>query len=115
MSYVSVAHQSLVATTTAFWRVSMNLKALSTAPGDKAALFVCGALHPATKAFHMLLTLSFSLSSLAIALPPSKFYLNTFSHLTLGIKEMISSVFVLLSLQRACHGLNIFQMSFSSV
>lgn len=34
-------------------RVSMNSKALSTPPGNKTALFVCGALHPATKAFRV--------------------------------------------------------------
>lgn len=72
MSCVSVAHRSLVATAAAAasWRVSMNLKALSP-PGDKTALFVCGALHPATKAFRMLRAPSFSLSSLAITSPPS--------------------------------------------
>lgn len=60
----------------------MNLNALSIAPGDKATLFVCGALHPATKAFRMLLTVSLPLSSLAIALPPTILHLNTFPHLT---------------------------------
>lgn len=85
MSCVSVAHQSLAgAVAAASWRVSMNLKALST-PGDKAALFVCGALHPATKAFRMLRAPSLSLSSLAITSPPTTLHLNTFLHLTLGI------------------------------
>lgn len=52
----------------------MNSKALSTTPGDKTALFVCGALHPATKTFHVP---SLSPSSLVIAFLCTISYLNT--------------------------------------
>ena len=71
---VSVAHQSLATTTAASWRVSMNLKAPSTPPGDKTTLFVCGALHPATKAFYMLCVPSFSLFCLSPVRPLSLYY-----------------------------------------
>ena len=57
-SYVSVAHQLPATATAASKRVNMNLKAPSTPAGDKTTLFVCGALHPAMKAFR---TRSFSL------------------------------------------------------